>query len=243
MDKQTLNALIDEYIRENYIPDKADEYIRENYIPDKADEYIRENYIPDNADYLQKSGGGIRSWFNSILSDATGSITGTAIHSMKPIERSHRRKKPSVIPDFSYLGNRKLNFAINKKLEDKGETFSEMLSRFIKESGKKNSEVYKLANVKRQFFSKIVSNADYQPSKQVVLAFALALKLEFEKTRELLASAGYILSRAKKFDLIISACLENKFYDVDRINEILDERKLPLLGSRPEKENNNDDEN
>ena len=219
MDKKTLNALIDEYIRENYIPD----------------------------DDIQEDGG-IRSFFYSILGDVAGKLEGKegydrGIKYLKSNSEGPRRKKiTSAVPDLTYLDNR-LSFAIDKKLADKGETFSEMLSRFIKESGKKNSEIYNLANVKRQFFSKIMNNADYQPSKQVVLAFALALRLEFEKTRELLASAGYILSRAKKFDLIIAACLENKFYDVDRINEILDERELPLLGSRPEKENKNDDEN
>ena len=211
MDKKTLNALIDEYILENYLPDDDDD--------------------------IQASDG-IRSLFNSVLDD----VAEEESHAIGMLESPRRRKTLSAFPDFSYLDNR-LSSAIKEKLEHKGETFSEMLSRFIKESGKKNSEIYNLANVKRQFFSKIMNNADYQPSKQVVLAFALALRLEFEKTRELLASAGYILSRAKKFDLIIAACLENKFYDVDRINEILDERKLPLLGSRPEKENRNDDEN
>ena len=214
MDKKTLNALIDEYIRKNYIPD----------------------------DVVQGNGYGIRSFFYSILGSVAGKLDGVNKYAESKSKNLHRRKITSAVPDFSYLDNR-LSFAINKKLADKGETFSEMLSRFIKESGKKNSEIYNLANVKRQFFSKIMNNADYQPSKQVVLAFALALRLEFEKTRELLASAGYILSRSKKFDLIISACLENKFYDVDRINEILDERKLPLLGSRPEKENKTDYEN
>ena len=55
-------------------------------------------------------------------------------------EGSLRKEVTSAVPDFSYLDNR-LSFAIDKKLADKGETFSEMLSRFIKESGKKNSEI------------------------------------------------------------------------------------------------------
>lgn len=196
------------------------------------DEYIRTHYDPDDDDFddendLQHRGNGLSFLLNALVG----------------INRIFSRKKSTPdIRDLSYSANSKLDFAINKKLESKGETFSEMLNRLISESGKKNSDIYKRANIKRQFFSKIMRNEEYQPNKQIVLAFALALRLEFEKTRELLASAGYILSRAKEFDLIIAACLENKFYDVDRINEILNERGLPLLGSRPEKDNKDDDE-
>ena len=84
------------------------------------------------------------------------------------------------------------------KFKPEGETFSKMLRRLIAESGEKNSDIYTRANIKRQHFSKMMNDDEYQPSKPTVLAFAIALKLGFEKTRELLASAGYILSRAKK---------------------------------------------
>ena len=200
MDKQTLNALVDEYILKNYVPD-------------------------DYGD-IQESDDGSRSLFSSILGD----VAEEESHAIGMLESPRRRKTSSAFHDFSYLGNRKLNFDINKKFKDKGETFSEMLSRFIKESGEKNADIYNRANIKRQHFSKIMNDEDYQPTKPTVLAFAIALKLSFEKTRELLASAGYILSNAKKFDLVISACLENKFYDIYEINEILEERDLPLLG-------------
>ena len=64
------------------------------------------------------------------------------------------------------------------------ETFSEMLLKFIKESGEKNSTVYTRANIDRRHFSKIANNPEYKPSKQTVLAFAIALKLDFEKTED-----------------------------------------------------------
>ncbi|MBR3745355.1 MAG: XRE family transcriptional regulator [Selenomonadaceae bacterium] len=85
-----------------------------------------------------------------------------------------------------------------------GETFSEMLLRLIKESGEKNSTIYNRANIDRRHFSKIATHEDYQPSKQTVLAFAIALKLDFERTKDLLVVAGFSLTKSNLSDLIVS---------------------------------------
>lgn len=111
-----------------------------------------------------------------------------------------------------------------------GETFSEMLQRLISESGEKNSVVYNRANIDRRHFSKIVTHADYKPSKQTVLAFALALKLDFERARDLLAVAGFTLSKASLSDVIFSFFIEYKIFDVDLANQILYKYNQPLLG-------------
>ena len=110
------------------------------------------------------------------------------------------------------------------------ETFSEMLLKFIKESGEKNSAVYTRANIDRRHFSKIANNPDYKPSKQTVLAFAIALKLDFEKTEDLLAVAGFTLSKANLADVIVSFFIEYKIFDVDLVNQILYKYNQPLLG-------------
>lgn len=118
------------------------------------------------------------------------------------------------------------------KLQAQGlsETFSEMLLRLIKESGEKNSAVYTRANIDRRHFSKIANNPDYKPSKQTVLAFAIALKLDFEKTEDLLAVAGFTLSKANLADVIVSFFIEYKIFDVDLVNQILYKYDQPLLG-------------
>ena len=110
------------------------------------------------------------------------------------------------------------------------ETFSEMLLHLIKESGEKNSAVYIRANIDRRHFSKIANNPEYKPSKQTVLAFAIALKLDFEKTEDLLAVAGFTLSKANLSDVIVSFFIEYKIFDVDLVNQILYKYDQPLLG-------------
>lgn len=105
-----------------------------------------------------------------------------------------------------------------------------MLLRLIKESGEKNSTIYTRANIDRRHFSKIANHDDYKPSKQTVLAFAIALKLDFEKTKDLLAVAGFTLSKTNLADVIVSCFIEYKIFDVDRINQALYKYDQPLLG-------------
>lgn len=114
--------------------------------------------------------------------------------------------------------------------ENKQETFSEMLMRLVNESGEKNSVIYNRANIDRRHFSKIVSHKDYKPTKQTALAFAVALKLDFERTKEFLAAAGYVLTNSNISDVIVSFFIERKIFDVDYVNRILHKYNQPLLG-------------
>ncbi|MDX9868622.1 MAG: hypothetical protein RBT78_11945 [Kiritimatiellia bacterium] len=110
-----------------------------------------------------------------------------------------------------------------------GQPFSRLLLERIRESGESEVAVYKRAGVDRKLFSKIRGDPHRQPKKSTVIAFALALRLSVEETRDLLASAGYAFSDSATFDLIIRFFIERGEYDRFRINDALYAFKQPIL--------------
>jgi len=120
--------------------------------------------------------------------------------------------------------------SLDDVMKNLSETWSESLLRLITEKGYEDTEVYKRANVDRKLFSKIRSNKDYQPKKTTAVAFALALRLNLDETKDFIARAGYAFSPSSKFDLIIEYCIENEVYDFMTINLALFEHEEPLIG-------------
>ena len=128
---------------------------------------------------------------------------------------------PVKIPDFLKKDSGRPE--LDKVLAQKEESFSEMLLRMIDEKDLKDSDVYKRANIDRRLFSKIRADEDYVPSRKTAISFCLALQLELEEAKKLLATAGYTLSASSRFDLIIMYLIEKCEYNIHFVNIVLDD--------------------
>lgn len=122
------------------------------------------------------------------------------------------------------------SLSLEEMLRQTDAGFTETLLKLIDERGKKDSEVYKKANLSKQHFSKIRNNPHYKPTKPTALALALALELDLEQTKDLIGRAGYALTNSSKFDLIIRYFIEQRNYNVVEINCMLFEHDQSLLG-------------
>ena len=111
--------------------------------------------------------------------------------------------------------------AKHKANKEKADDFVIYLSNLIKERGySKDSQVYNKANISRQTWSSIMSGK-HIPSLNNLVKIVFVLELNNHECKYLLKKAGYTLSSANNYYLIIRYCIENKIYDLSKLNDLL----------------------
>ena len=149
-----------------------------------------------------------------------------------PAPKTMRREKRSLKDRLlEAVGlSREAGRSLTDMLENMDASFTDTLLALIDERGLTDAEVYKRANLSRQYFSRLRAGT-INPSKRVVLALAVALHLDLAQTRLLLERSGYALSRSYKLDVIVEFFIDEGIYDIFTINQALFACDQQLLGT------------
>lgn len=115
-------------------------------------------------------------------------------------------------------------------LRKQDDSFAVTLLKLIDKIGLTDVQCYKKANVSKGTFWKINNDPNYKPSKQTVIAFAIALELNLDETEQLLKTVGFSLSNSNTFDRIIQFFIMNGIYDIFEINAALYKYDQVCLG-------------
>ena len=120
--------------------------------------------------------------------------------------------------------------SLEDQLANIGASFHDKLFELIGASHLDNKDVWKRANLDRKHFSKIQCDVNYHPKKKTVMALCIALELDLEQSKDLLARADWAFSPSSKVDLIVQKAIIDKQYDIMQLNVTLFKYTSEILG-------------
>ena len=204
------------------LTERADFYVRQNYVPEKPATAKPAKPPLGNVKFSKKDGS---SNVTDVRYSIDDELENRVQYSMrgsgeKPAED---RYDPSVVTDLmrNYRGVTPPASFLKVLDRTTDKTFVETLSLHIYRKGLRDTEVYKAAQIDRRLFSKIMSDRDYTPSKDTIIAIAFALHLALSEVNDLLHRAGFALSHSNKRDVIIEYFFRQGIYDLYTVNQVL----------------------
>ena len=123
---------------------------------------------------------------------------------------------------FKLVGVEEIQRDIERKLARQRACFRDEVRVILRERFHGDRQAfYTAAGLDRRLFSKIVSYAGYNPSKETALAIAVGARLSVSEARALLRVAGFDWTDASIADVVYQACLRHHVYEWEHIRELL----------------------
>lgn len=91
-------------------------------------------------------------------------------------------------------------------------------------------ELYDKAYIDRRLLHKITKNSKYHTSKKTAFALCIAFELSLAESVDYLSLAGYSFSPNDRYDCLIKYVISQHVYEIDTINSLLYDAKLPCIG-------------
>lgn len=194
--------------------DSIQQFVDDNYV----EKIQKEEYFCYDRDFLKEER--LREYRLFRHNNITDNLESSSKVAPENNISSHSRLKEDLEPVSD----------IAELLKAKDEkTFVEKIIEYVDRSGKKDSEIYKPMEYSKQAYSKMMSNLSTKPKKNTAMLFCLSLELTYEESIDLLARAGYTFDVTEKKELVVEACIKNGFYDIWKINFMLEDNGLPML--------------
>lgn len=186
----------------------------------EIDSFIDANYIRQkrNSEYSSRAYGRSRGIETDRVYDVE--LCEECLHH----EENRAIEKSVSFSDFA------MGMSLEEELENIGMSFRDKLFELIDKAGLDNKDVWKRANLDRKHFSKIQCDEKYHPKKKTVMALCIALELDLEQSRDLLARADWAFSPSSKVDLIVQKAIMDRQYDIYQLNLVLFQYTNETLG-------------
>ena len=124
-----------------------------------------------------------------------------------------------------YIIEETANHKINEKKDVATSTTNvklvETIRKFQVSTNTSDDELILRGNLSHRQFERLLENPNYIPTKNCIIAFAIAMKLSEEEMEVLIKSLGYTYSKYSLLDLIVGFFLQKGIYDVYMINNAL----------------------
>lgn len=115
-------------------------------------------------------------------------------------------------------------------------SFQEFFQKIVYESGRSEREIAKTVGLNGTYTNSVINGKVKEPATNTLLTFAISLRLTIDQTQVMLKKAGRCISERDdingKKERMLADYINNRIYDITRINMELDAAGIPILGAK-----------